>query len=419
MSSTFRSNYRTFFRLGFVLAICVGLLLVCLHFNRHSLAIYLSKARQLYSRVAAHPLRYSLYSIGAGAAIAVCVIYRRLSLFLAYNIVVALIILEASSYAMLNNSALARNLGVEKLFRRLYLSNRMVIQSNPTFTKYDRELSYILRPGTFQYETFEFSTSYSVNSAGLRDDQESLLAPEVIFLGDSFTMGWGVESDETFVQIVEKSVGRTVLNAGISSYGTAREMKLLDRLDTSKLKTLVVQYCGSTFGQDYSENFHFVKNGMKQIASSKRFLQRLYRQAREAEAYAPFLFSYRLLRYSLENFWQPFTARAYVAHHDISEFEVFLSAIAQGSSKDLSKVRMIVFEICEQESITEQLCQNNLKDSSSRYFSNIVPVRVLPHLDRKKDFFVYDDHINAHGHRKVAKMLVEAIKNEERLAMCE
>ena len=74
----------------------------------------------------------------------------------------------------------------------------------------------------------------------MRDDEESLKAPEVIVLGDSVAMGWGIEQNETMAQQIEAMAGLKVLNAGISSYGTVREMKLLNRLDLSRVKYLVI-----------------------------------------------------------------------------------------------------------------------------------------------------------------------------------
>ena len=53
-------------------------------------------------------------------------------------------------------------------------------------------------------------------------------------LGDSHAMGWGVEQEEALPQVLARKSGRKVLNAAVSSYGTVREMLMLDRLDTSR-----------------------------------------------------------------------------------------------------------------------------------------------------------------------------------------
>ena len=108
---------------------------------------------------------------------------------------------------------------------------RDVVQFDPAFARYDAELLYTLRPGRFTFSQFEFRTPYEVNSLGVRDDEASLAAPEIVVVGDSVAMGWGVEQDETFAQLIERRTSRRVLNASVSSYGTVRELRLLDRID--------------------------------------------------------------------------------------------------------------------------------------------------------------------------------------------
>jgi hypothetical protein len=84
----------------------------------------------------------------------------------------------------------------------------------------------------------------------LRDDEESLFSPEIVVVGDSQAMGWGVSQDLTFSSLLENALGKPILNAAISSYGTARELKILERIDLSNLKFLIIQYSDN----DYREN---------------------------------------------------------------------------------------------------------------------------------------------------------------------
>ncbi len=79
---------------------------------------------------------------------------------------------------------------------------------------------------------------YRINSFGVRDDDESSLHnPKLVFLGDSFTMGWGVDQEQTYAFLTGKKLGVRTLNAGISSYGTFREMVLF-----SKIKRIPVNW---------------------------------------------------------------------------------------------------------------------------------------------------------------------------------
>jgi lysophospholipase L1-like esterase len=75
----------------------------------------------------------------------------------------------------------------------------------------------------------------SINSDGLRDQEypiESERAHRMIFLGDSLTLGWGVEQEDTFESLLEErfnAQGRgqvEILNFGIGNYNTAQEVAL-------------------------------------------------------------------------------------------------------------------------------------------------------------------------------------------------
>lgn len=72
-------------------------------------------------------------------------------------------------------------------------------------------------------------------------------------------MGWGVEQDEAFPELLQQKLGLKVLNAGVSSYGTVRELINFERQDQSNLKYLIIQY----YHNDYKENLVFLKNDGK------------------------------------------------------------------------------------------------------------------------------------------------------------
>ncbi len=161
--------------------------------------------------------------------------------------------------------------------RSIYLREDWSIpQADLSVVAYDPELTYLLRPGPARFANREFDTSLAGNSAklprfvnrefdttlagnsqGLRDDETSLERPDLIVAGDSFSMGWGVEQDETYAQVLEQRTGLRVLNAAMSSYGTARQVILLERLDLSAARAVVVQY----FMNDFEENRAFVDSG--------------------------------------------------------------------------------------------------------------------------------------------------------------
>ena len=165
-----------------------------------------------------------------------------------------------------------------KISRRIYFYYDMnSIQYLPECARFDPHLGYTLKPGTCTFSDFEFSTKYSINSLGVRDTEAALNSPQVVVVGDSYAMGWGVEQNETFPKIIEAKTGLKVLNCSCSSYGTAREMMLLKKVKRDRLKYLIIQYCNN----DYEENLSFLESGNKLITMSRKMYEENVKRNRD------------------------------------------------------------------------------------------------------------------------------------------
>lgn len=163
---------------------------------------------------------------------------------------------EAAAGFLLNHADLT-SFKPDDVLHKYYMNvERNLIQFKRKCARYDKDQTYTLRPGTFRFSNREFNTTYHVNSMGMRDDEESLAEPEIVVVGDSFAMGWGVEQDETFAQIIERETNMSVLNTAVSSYGTVRELKMLSRAPLNKVKYLLIQYCSN----DWEEKARFAQN---------------------------------------------------------------------------------------------------------------------------------------------------------------
>lgn len=158
---------------------------------------------------------------------------------------------------------------VDRLVRKIYWANVSYVQYLPDCARYDFDLSYTLRPGSCVFENTSFSTELDVNSAGYRDSEASLDAPEIVVLGDSQAMGWGVRQGKTFADVIEAETGRKTLNTGVSSYGTARELMTLNRLDRSNLKTVIIQYSDN----DGYENRRYLSEGTLSAMPEETYAQ--------------------------------------------------------------------------------------------------------------------------------------------------
>ena len=70
-------------------------------------------------------------------------------------------------------------------------------------------------------------------------------------------MGWGVNDDETFAAIISSRVAVPVLNLGVSSYGTVRELirvRMQPSLDEASC--IFIQYSWN----DFQENSVFLNS---------------------------------------------------------------------------------------------------------------------------------------------------------------
>jgi lysophospholipase L1-like esterase len=100
----------------------------------------------------------------------------------------------------------------------------------------DPVLSHTLRPSwSGIHQKLEFKVSVRTNALGFRG-REIPAQPDpgtfrILTLGDSFTFGWGVEEEETFIRVLERrlsAVGRVeVINAGVPGYSADQYLLFL------------------------------------------------------------------------------------------------------------------------------------------------------------------------------------------------
>jgi lysophospholipase L1-like esterase len=130
----------------------------------------------------------------------------------------------------------------------LGISEIVVRVSSQYFTSYDIEMSryarelkmpspnraigHVHRPNR---RARLMNVEIVTNNDGLRDRDYPIArngSRRAIFLGDSLTLGWGVEAAETFESVVEAELNRAtpteILNFGIGNYNTEQELSLFE-----------------------------------------------------------------------------------------------------------------------------------------------------------------------------------------------
>jgi hypothetical protein len=325
-------------------------------------------------------------------------------IFILYNlifIIVSLGISESMAFYLLNNPEKIPG-SFLNAFRAYYTQHlRSTIQMEPECAIYDRELFYTLKPGKSTFKNLEFENTILVNSQGTRDDEESLSNPEIILLGDSFTMGWGVNQDSTFEKLLEKSLRKKVLNAGISSYGTVRELMLLNRIQKDSLKVIVIQYHDS----DLIENKEFRDTGDTLIISSQENYESTSHNVRSRVKYFPGKHTSLLFKFWLKDKLGRMEVRKPTGKDDA---QYFINALKKSSIP--GNVRIIVFEVAsyglQNNSFIAFLNDELLAHPDLQL--NITTVNIQSNLT-STNYFRVDDHINASGHETIAELLTKSI----------
>ncbi len=120
------------------------------------------------------------------------------------------------------------------------------------YSQDDNILHHKFKPNaTGRYKTTEFDTDYNINSLGLRDKEYSISKPpntfRILMVGDSFTEGDGVYSNETFskrleekLQTLKGSRKYEVINAGVGSYSSLLEYLYLKNYGLELQPDLVI-----------------------------------------------------------------------------------------------------------------------------------------------------------------------------------
>jgi len=134
-------------------------------------------------------------------------------------------------------------LGAE-LMVRVFFTVRDV---GPPLTEHDPVLGQRLkRSFRCVRETPEFRMRFSSNSLGWRGPEPAGVGAEILFLGDSFTMGYGVDDGLEFPQLLARRLGASVVNMGVGGTGHDHWPRLLrGEARTLGPRVVVLQLCSN------------------------------------------------------------------------------------------------------------------------------------------------------------------------------
>ncbi len=265
---------------------------------------------------------------------------------------------------------------------------RNIWQAQLECVEFDEDVIYKPRLGSCRFDNVEFSTELHFSAEGRYTGSK----PEgtgIAVIGDSHAMGWGVADKETFSARLQQLSGRPVYNLAVSSYGTVRELKRLEKSGLlDKVDTIIVQYCNN----DLEENLQF------RPISPHLGLQKFttITHAREASVSAGkiqflrkgYWFTFSVPFSSFRQHFFPKEQRDFTRH-----YVPLVTAI--GQYENLKSKRILVFY-----SNAHGEKFRNFPSGRDGRWPNIEYVD--PKLKRD-DYYRIDDHLTRAGHEKVAR----------------
>jgi lysophospholipase L1-like esterase len=276
------------------------------------------------------------------------------------------------------------------------------VQLTAACARWDPELTYTLRPPGCTIVDREFTVRYSVDDAGLRDTAAALVSPEIIVLGDSYAMGWGVADDEAFPKVLERHLRRRVLNAGVPSYGTARELALLARLDRSALRAVILQFCWN----DVDENRAWATHGGHLPIIAEADYEREVAAHAAALRYWPGKYAFTLAHAILGRIVRVRDAHADdtgEVSHAVDDVLAILAA-----HRDLLGTRpVVVLPMCDHETAVAATLLARAA-AAQDVAEQVSVVDAAPSIEARH-LYPLDGHPNAAGHRLLARLVAREL----------
>jgi hypothetical protein len=272
-----------------------------------------------------------------------------------------------------------------------YAYEANIWQAQQECARYDEVLLYVPSNGCV-FKNREFSTTLNFSDAkgryiGVQLDPTAKSNPPLLVLGDSITMGWGVNDSEAFPSIIASRTKVPVLNLGVGSYGTVREL-IRGRMNMrfADSKCIIIQYENN----DFEENITFLRDGALPVPTKERFQRLLDYKPRELSF--PEL-SLRVFQYAL--FGQfPGAGLGESPTDSALHADVFLKVVARFEEY----AQKTIFVWGGRGGFIETLLEDRYRPK------NIIPIEMSPFIN-----YTLDNHPNQAGHRRIAEQLLKEI----------
>lgn len=249
------------------------------------------------------------------------------------------------------------------------------------------------------------------NALGLRDDDDSLVQPAIILLGDSQVWGIGVPQEHTIEAELERISKKKVLNAGMVAYGTVRQLRLLAELDRSQLEYVVIVFNS----YQTKENARFVQQGNTLGSLSARDYRIVIENHKRAEKKASHVFmAPHFSKILWARVWQgaPRLTKQRMKKQARKEVAHFLSVL-RAHNEQLSGMKVLITQANFSTEPSPYFMQILQKKLLSEQFSFHVRLLDTNELWQADDFLRLDKHLSRQGTRTLAEAIARELHMEE------
>ena len=290
----------------------------------------------------------------------------------------------------------------------------------PSFTVYDPFYGKRLKKNfSCRRITPEFTMTFTTNAEGFRGPEiDSMISPAILFIGDSFTMGYGVNDGEEFPSLIRTTLNDScpdtinVINAGLSDNGNGRWVKYL-RNDAKRYNPKIVVF--QIHSSDYYDNLHEhlfevsqdgdlnelpvpadkVKQITQKIIDSTSFLSNSY-----------------LVGFVIQVQW-------YLRHSQLNNNIAKPQSVTVNEMLEkrlLNRLMEEVLTICKNEQwrslfVLVDISPGHLEDLKKLFKDYKIPMIVIPNRQERPDlYYKVDLHWNVSGHKYVADQILKVIK---------
>lgn len=249
--------------------------------------------------------------------------------------------------------------------------------------------------------------------------------PEVIFLGDSFTYGFGLSDDETFASIYCKELHRVCVNLGYPGSGTLKQVERLEGFIQRygwKPKEVKLFFFGMTgswsSGNDFVDNYDRYMREQARQRYGERQAHNAALENKPAVGIAEriigmqtVLLEHSTLMRRLKYHWGPWIKSVLVAAPGKHRMTIALKATKEHLAKldELSRRVGFDYTIYFLPAVHDIL--RGTQDETLAALNSVSPRPVVSTVGvlmdaPEKYFFAFDGHLNPKGSRRIAELLI-------------